>query len=195
MSSSQSSSEGRIQGPWSSNNQQHLVDNDVYPHTYRYPDRSVPAKPNNWEEMNHLPAHPRPSLLEYTHEEYETFVQADADASKANQVSESVDPINEGKIADSNCRRGGIPFTNLDPLTDGTLKPGKPDIDHGARAEQLSRKVHDELGGQGILLTQDELPIAPNFFLAEKGQDESALVAKRQHCYNRALGARSTHSL
>ena len=195
MSSSQSSSQGRIRGPWSSNFQQHLVDNDVYPHAYRYPDRSVPAKPNNWEEINHLLAHPRPSLSEFTHEEYEIFVQADADASKENQVSESVVPIIEGKISDGNCRAGGIPFTNLDPLTDGTLKPGKPDIYHGARAEQLSRKVRDQLGGQIILSTQDNLPIAPNFFLAAKGLDGSASVAKRQCCYNGALGARGMHSL
>lgn len=51
-------------------------------HAYRYPDRSVPAKPNTREEINHLLAHPRPSLSEFTDEEYEIFVQADADASK-----------------------------------------------------------------------------------------------------------------
>lgn len=106
------------------------------------------------------------------------------------QVSESVVPIIEGKIADGNCRSGGIPFTNLDPLTDGTLKPGKADIYHGARVEQLSRKVRDELGGQIILSTQDDLPIAPNFFLAAKELDGSASVAKRQCCYNGALRER-----
>lgn len=80
-------------------------------------------------------AHPRPLLSEFTDEEYEIFVQADANALKEKQVSESVVPIIEGKIADGNFRSGGIPFTNLDLLTDGTLKPGKPDIYHGAYAE------------------------------------------------------------
>lgn len=193
MSSSQSNSQGRIRGPWSSDFQQHLVDNDVYPHGYRYPDRSVPAKPNNCEEINQILAKPRP-WSEFTDEEYEIFVQADADASKEKQVSESVVPIIEGKIADGNCRSGGIPFTNLDPLTDGTLKPGKPDIYHGARPEQLSRKVRDELGGQIIPSTLHDLPIAPNFFLAARGLDGSASMAKRQGCYHGALGARGMHS-
>lgn len=109
-------------------------------------------------------------------------------------MSELVVPIIEGKIADGNCRSGGIPFTNLDPLTDGTLKPGKPDI-YGTHAEQLSRKVRNKLGGQIILSTQDDLPIASNFFLAAKGLDESASVAKQQCCYNGTLGARGMHSL
>jgi hypothetical protein len=110
-------------------------------------------------------------------------------------VSESVIPIIEGKTRDAKCRSGGIPLTNLDPLTDGTLKPGNPDIYYGARPEQLSRKVRDELGGQIIPSTQHDLPLAPSFFLAVKGPDGSAAVAKRQACYDGALGARGMHSL
>lgn len=110
-------------------------------------------------------------------------------------MSESVIPTIEGKIGDVKCRSGEIPFTNLDPLMDGTLKPGNPDIYYGARPEQLSRKVRDELNGRIIPLTQHDLPMAPNFFLAAKGPDGSAAVAKRQACYDGALGARGMHSL
>ncbi|OCL15341.1 hypothetical protein AOQ84DRAFT_351081 [Glonium stellatum] len=168
-----------------------------YTHGYRYSDRSVPAKPNNWKDVNQILARPRPSLSpsKFTDEEYEVFVQADADASKEKQVSESIIPIFEGKTADGKCRSGGIPFTNLDPLTDGTLKPGNPDIYYGARPEQLSRKVRNELGGYIIPSTQHDLPIAPNFFLAAKGLDGSLAVAGRQACYDGALGARGMHSL
>ncbi|PVH91139.1 hypothetical protein DM02DRAFT_620670, partial [Periconia macrospinosa] len=126
---------------------------------------------------------------------YEQFVQADADASKEKQVSESVIPIVEGKIRDAKCRSGGIPFTNLDPLTDGTLKPGNPDVYYGARPEQLSRKVRDELSGDVIPSTQHDLPMVPNFFLAAKGPDGSLAVAGRQACYDGALGARGIHIL
>jgi hypothetical protein len=35
---------------------------------------------------------------------------------------------------------GGIPFGNLDPLTDGTLKLAKPDFYEGALPEQLIEK-------------------------------------------------------
>jgi hypothetical protein len=122
-------------------------------------------------------------------------VQADADASKEKQVSESVIPIIEGNIADTKCRSGGIPFNNLDPLTDGTLKPGNPDVYYSTRPEQLRRKVRDKLPGQIIPSTQHDLPIAPNFFLAVKGPEGSLAVAGRQACYDGTLGARGMQSL
>jgi hypothetical protein len=177
--------------------QQHIIDYGVYPHGYRRPDGSVPAKPNDWGRINERLGQPRPSLSpsKFTNEEFERFVQADADAAKEKQVSELVIPIIEGKIADARCRSGGIPFTNLDPLTDGMLKPGNPDIYYGARPEQLTRKVRDELGGQITPSTQHDLPVAPNFFLAAKGPDGSLAVARRQACYDGALGARGMHSL
>jgi len=43
----------------------------------------------------------------------------------------------EGKIRDAKCISGGIPFTNLNHLMDGTLVPGNPDRYYGARPEQL----------------------------------------------------------
>jgi hypothetical protein len=61
-------------------------------------------------------------------------------------------------------------LTNFEPLTDSTLKLGNLDIYYGAQPEQLSRKVGDELVSQIIPSTQPDLPIAPNFFLAVKGQ-------------------------
>jgi hypothetical protein len=54
--------------------------------------------------------------------------QADAHAAKEKQVSELVIPIIEGTITDAKYCSGGILFTNLNPLTDGTLKLGNLDI-------------------------------------------------------------------
>jgi len=177
--------------------QQHLIDNGVYPDVYEYPDESVPTEPNNLQDLTRMLAQPRPSLSpsRFADREFREFRRADAHAAKEKQVSESVIPIIEGKTGDRKCRSGGIPFTNLDPLTDGTLKPGNPDVYYGARPEQLSRKVRDELGGEIIPSTQHDLPAVPNFFLAAKGPDGSAAVAKRQACYDGALGARGMHSL
>jgi hypothetical protein len=126
---------------------QHLVDYAVYPNAYEYPDGHVPAKPDNWKDFNHILAQPRPSVSpsKFTDEEHERFARADAHAAKEKQVSELVIPIIEGKIGDARCRSGGIPFTNLEHLTDGMLKPGNPDIYHGARPEQLARKVCNKL--------------------------------------------------
>ena len=113
---------------------------------------------------------PRPSLSpsKFSEEAHEKFVQADADAAKEKQVTTSVIPYIGGDIKDAKCVSGGIPFTNLAPLTDGTLVPGNADIYYGARPEQLDRRVRDELSGHIIPSTQDDLPIAPNFFLAAK---------------------------
>jgi hypothetical protein len=184
-------------GVYDRNFQQHITDNKVYPHGYEYPDGRMPAKPNNHQDIIQILAQPRSSLSssKFTDEEYERFVRADAHAAKEKQVSELVIPIIEGKIADAQCRSGGIPFANLDHLTDGMLKPGNPDIYYGARPEQLTRKVRDEIGGRIIPSTQHDLPIAPNLFLAAKGPDGSLAVAGRQACYDGALGARGMHSL
>ncbi|KAF2690374.1 hypothetical protein K458DRAFT_474582 [Lentithecium fluviatile CBS 122367] len=184
-------------GVYNRNFQQHLIDNAVYPCGYRKLDGEVPAKPGNWTDVHQILAQPRPSLSpsRFTDKDHEKFVQADEDAAKEKQVSEAVIPIIEGNIRDAKCRAGGIPFTNLDPLTDGAIKPGNPDIYYGARPEQLHRNIRNEIGGLIIPSTQHDLPIAPNFFLAVKGPDGSAAVAKRQACYDGALGARGMHSL
>lgn len=87
-------------------------------------------------------------------------------------------------------RSGGIPFTNLEHFTDGTLLPGNPDIFYCSPPEQVDRRVREELSAFIISLTKNELPIAPNFFLVVKGPEGSAAVANRQACYDGALGAR-----
>ncbi|RJE18109.1 hypothetical protein PHISCL_09552 [Aspergillus sclerotialis] len=51
------------------------------------------------------------------------------------------------------------------------------------------------LSNQIIPSTQDDLPMAPNFFLEAKCPDGNAAVADRQACYDGALGARAIHAL
>lgn len=155
------------------------------------------GKSNNWEEINRRLSQPRPSLSpsKFSEETHAEFIQADVDAVKEKQVTTSVIPIIEGNIKDAKCCSGGILFTNLDHLTDGTLVPGNPDIYYGARPEQLDRRVRNELSGHITPSTQDDLPLAPNFFVAVKGPDGSLAVVGRQASYDGALGARSMHSL
>lgn len=90
---------------------------------------------------------------------------------------------------------GEVPFTNLDHLTDGTLVPENPDLYYGARPEQLDREVRRELDVHVIPSTQQDLPIALNFFLEVKGPDGSLSVPSRQACYDGDLVARGIHSL
>jgi hypothetical protein len=126
---------------------------------------------------------------------HEKFVRADAHAFKEKQITESVISKIEGDNGDTRCVAGGIPFRNLEHLTDGTLVSGNPDRYYGARPEQLDRRIRTDLEKQIMPSRQQDLPIAPNFFLAAKGPDGSASVAKRQACYDGALGARGMHSL
>lgn len=79
-------------------------------------------------------------------------------------------PIIEGKITDNKCVDGEALFTNLKPLTNHMLTAAKPDLDKGARPEQLYPRVRDELSGRIIPSRQDDdFPLAPNFFLKAKG--------------------------
>ncbi len=192
-----SSKRSKSTGPYDRNFQQNLIDGGVYPDRYTYPDGRTPPKPTNWGDINRRLSRPRPSLSpsRFSDDAYEKFIQADADVAKEKQVTTSVIPVIEGDIGDAKCVSGGIPFTNLCALTVGQLVPGNPDIYYGARPEQLDLRVRDKLSDRIIPSTQDNLPMAPNFFLAAKGPDGSAAVAKRQACCDGALGARGMLSL
>ncbi|CRG92463.1 hypothetical protein PISL3812_09524 [Talaromyces islandicus] len=184
-------------GPYDRDFQQHLIDHGIYPHAYEYPDGRIPQKPRNWSDIKERLARQRSSLSpsNFTDEMHEKFVRADAHAFKEKQITESVISVIEGDNGDARCVAGGIPFRNLDHLTDGTLVPGNPDRYYGARPEQLDRQIRNKLDDQIVPSTQHDLPVAPNFFLAAKGPDGSASVARRQACYDGALGARALLSL
>ena len=73
---------------------------------------------------------------------------------------------------------GGLLFTNLEPLTDGTLVDAEPDFYDGARPEEIDKRVRDELGSYIIPSTHQHAPCLPNLFVEGKGPDGSMAVAK-----------------
>ncbi|RJE19523.1 hypothetical protein PHISCL_08147 [Aspergillus sclerotialis] len=180
---------------YSRNLRQHLIDYAIYPYNYEYPDGQVPALPNNWDEINQRLARRRPSLspLQFSEKDFKKFCRDDAYASKEKIVTEVI-PTIEGRSGDPKYR-GGFPFGNLDPLTDGTLPHATPDHFYGARPEPLDLEIRKKLSNQIIPSTQSDLPMAPNFFLEAKGPDGTQAVAERQAVYNGALGARAIHAL
>ncbi|KAG9228009.1 hypothetical protein BJ875DRAFT_508725 [Amylocarpus encephaloides] len=168
MSSIQTSSRGQKRGtantkpatnttrnvrPYDCDFQQNLIDGGVYPDEYEL-------------------AQPRPSLSpsQFSDDKFRKFKRADTHAHKERHVMESVILIIKGEIKDTKCVSGGIPFTNLDHLTDGSLVPSNPDRYYGARPEQLNRQIR-------------------------KGPDGSISVVGRQASYDGTLGARGVHSL
>ncbi|EFY84121.1 hypothetical protein MAC_09836 [Metarhizium acridum CQMa 102] len=184
-------------GPYDTNFQQHLINHEIYPPRYTYPNGSGPRQPDNMDEIKRTLGQPRPSLSpsQFSDGAFDSFQDADTHAAKEAQVMARVIPIIEGKLEDPKCTAGQIPFNNLDHLTDGSLVAGNPDIYYGARPEQLQQKVRKQLSGKIEPSTQDHLPVAPNFFLHVKGPDGSLSVASRQACYDGALGARGVHCL
>ncbi|EED19327.1 conserved hypothetical protein [Talaromyces stipitatus ATCC 10500] len=185
-------------GPYDWNFQQHLTAHGIFPTRHRFSNGHIPSKSRNWDGILARLAQRRPSLSppRFAEEDFEEFLRADAAASKERQVIEhAIIPFIEGKVLDKEYIGGGIPFKNLNHLTDGTLVPGNPNHYYGARPDQLDPQIQIELNGQIVPSTQHELPIAPNFFLVVKGPDRSSLVANRQACYDGAFGARGMHSL
>lgn len=187
----------RSTGPYDRAFQQHLIDHEILPDGYEYPDGRMPPEPENMDEIVNALGQPRASLSpsKFSNEDFRRFKRADTHASKEREVTTTVIPVIEGNIGDSKCVAGEISFTNLDYLTDGTLVPGNPDLYYGARPEQVDRNIRRELERRIVPSTQHDLPIAPNFFLQVKGPDGSLAVASRQASYDGALGARAIHSL
>ncbi|KAI9651880.1 MAG: hypothetical protein M1829_002116 [Trizodia sp. TS-e1964] len=169
-----------ISGPYNRNFQQHLLDNGIHPPGFTAPDSQDAPLPVNWWEIKKRLARPRGSLTL-------------SNFGKVKQIEIKVIPIIEGQVRHSVCIGRG-PLWNLDELTDGTIVPGNPDLYYGARPQQLDRRVRDEIIGHIIPSTQDNLPLAPNFFLAVKGPQGTIDVAENQASYDGSLGARGMHT-
>ncbi|KJK88389.1 hypothetical protein H633G_07729 [Metarhizium anisopliae BRIP 53284] len=187
----------RSTGPYDRAFQQNLIDHNIFPDGYEYPDGGLPPEPENMNDILAAMAQPRPSLSpsRFSNDDFRRFKRADTHAFKEREITTNVIPLIEGTIADSKCVAGDVPFTNLDDLTDGTIVSGKPDLYHGARPEQLDIRVRREQSRKINPSSQSDLPILANFFLEAKGPDGTLSVASRQSCYNGALGARGMLSL
>ncbi|KAK5015217.1 hypothetical protein LTR60_002980, partial [Cryomyces antarcticus] len=72
----------------------------------------------------------------------------------------------------------------------GTITAPMPDFYDGALPQQLDRRVRNELSQYIVPSKNFSTPALPNFFAEAKGPDGSAAVAKRQACYDGAIGAR-----
>ncbi|KAL9118795.1 MAG: hypothetical protein Q9187_004653 [Circinaria calcarea] len=86
-------------------------------------------------------------------------------------------------------------FTRLEPIANDTTVDAKPDFYDGARPEDIDQPIRDDLRPFIVPTRHRTAPVAPNFFLEAKAPNEGADVAKRQACYDGALGARAMHSL
>ncbi|KAK2774987.1 hypothetical protein FQN53_003372 [Emmonsiellopsis sp. PD_33] len=183
--------------PYSRNFHQHLINFGIYPDRYVWPDRRKAPQPDNLEDIKHRFARRRPSLSpsRFTDEDFDAFEEKDAGVTKEQVVMSSIIHVIEGEIADIRCVGSGYVLANLASMTDGTISPAKPDRFIGARPEQLDSRIQRHLKQFIIPSTQRDLPLVPNFFLEAKGPDGVHSTARRQACYDGAVGARGMHRL
>jgi hypothetical protein len=80
-------------------------------------------------------------------------------------------------------------------VTDSGLVDAKPDFYDGTELEKIYPEIRDSLGTMIIPSSLQHARSLPNFFTEAKGPDGSAAVAKRQACYDGALGARAMTSI
>ncbi|KAI9670729.1 MAG: hypothetical protein M1817_003839 [Caeruleum heppii] len=175
--------------------EQHLVDHGIYPADYDFPDDRDSSRPNNEDEILHRLNQSRSSLSpsRFSDDAFRVFVRTNARASTEARVMSTGFPIIAGEANAHSAEN--LAFGNLEPLTDGTLVDAKPDFYDGAPPAQIDRRVRADLSSYIIPSTQRQAPALPNFFAEAKGPKGSAVVAKRQACYDGAIGARGIHQL
>jgi len=181
--------------PYDPNFEQNLIDNKIYPSHYDFPDDRVPPKPNNWKDITERLKEPRLSLSpsRCPEETFDTFVRTNSRALNEDAVMGNVFPVIQGTARIPSARN--LVFGNLKQLTHGNLVDAKPDFYDGARPAQIDLRIREELRSYIIPATQGQAPALPNFFTEVKGPDGSGAVAKRQACFDGALGARGIHKL
>ena len=173
---------------------QHLTDHGIYP-LYGMRDGKMLEEPKNMEEIRERARQPRQLLpSEFPPNNFVNFLLEISSARTEQQINSILDKI-EGPIDDYRCRSGNVLFTNLLPLTDGTLTAPKPDTYHGSRPEDLNLKIRNELQGLIVPSKHTDLPMLPNFFAVAKGPYGTQGVAETQARYDGAIGARATHAL
>ncbi|KAH8800822.1 hypothetical protein F5884DRAFT_623381, partial [Xylogone sp. PMI_703] len=180
---------------YDNNFEQKLIEHHIYPAGYRYPDGRRTQKPSNLKELNQALAQPRRSLSpsKFGESEFDDFQMKNESAISEGKVTRTVLPIVYGDTNIPN--EGDLVFTRLAPIADGTTVDAKPDLYDGARIEDVIEKVRKDLGHFIIPTGHAMAPVAPNFFHEAKPPKGGADVAKRQACYDGALGARGMHKL
>lgn len=139
----------------------------------------------------------RPSLSpsRFSEGAFEAFQESNDQAKDEDDVLANAIPTILGRGQANRFSSRNTVFSNLEPLTDGTIVAPKPDIYWGAHPEQLARSVRNELAGHIIPSTMEGKPIAPNFFMEVKGPDGNFAAATRQARHVGATGSRGIHSL
>lgn len=107
--------------------QVHLIDHGIYPDNYCLRGRWLPGPSNEKEILERL-VQPRPSLSEsrFSDEDFVSFKRINDQAPTEPTVMGEPFSVILGRTTIPSARQ--VKFTNLKPLTDGTLVDAKPDF-------------------------------------------------------------------
>ena len=162
-------------------------------------DGYVPPVPDNMDEIRERMARRRDSVSpsRISDADIEKFRSEIYWLENENAVKAQCLPYFEGDLTldDSVFTERETVFNNLKHLTDGSLVACQPDRWYG------ESRIPDVLISAGDLAkhivpsTQEGRPVVPNFFLEVKGASGTLHAARRQACYDGALGARAIRNL
>ncbi|KAG5790578.1 hypothetical protein H9Q69_010362 [Fusarium xylarioides] len=135
-------SKSKRSSAYDANFEQHLINNNIYPPLYRFPDGCRTPKPANWEEIRRVLRAPRASLSPSRIPEsaFEDFQVKNTTKSEGT-VMRSVFPILAGDADILN--EGHLPFVNLDSITKNTTVNPVPDFFDGAEPAAVDRQGDD----------------------------------------------------
>ncbi|TQV90119.1 hypothetical protein IF1G_11228 [Cordyceps javanica] len=175
--------------------EQNLIDHNIYPKGYEYPDNDSIPEPSNMDAIVEALAAPRASLSpsQFPRSRFKTFALANDRVISEGKVMSGILPTICGSADIPN--EGNLAFTNLDSITDGTTVDAVPDLYDGSLPKDVNKRVRQELNKTIIPTSHGRAPLAPNFFIEAKAPRGGADVAKRQACLDGAIGARAMHSL
>ena len=86
-------------------------------------------------------------------------------------------------------------FKNLKDLIDNFLIKAQPDFYDGTRTVEINERIRKNFNLYIVSLTNTAVLYLPNFFTEKKGPTGSAIVVKRQACYDGTLNARKIYKL
>jgi hypothetical protein len=166
-----------------------MIDSGIYPHNRA-------SKPHNIQDIRDYMAKPRASLSpsQFDDRRFEEFTEVCEKAANEASAMADIIPIIAGEGRKKYHSVTDAQFTNMAPILEDVTAP-RPDMYDGSSPERIDPRVRHSLGGHIVPSKNTSRPAAPNLFFEGKSAGGRSDVAKRQACYDGAVGARAMHSL
>ncbi|KAL8698073.1 MAG: hypothetical protein Q9224_002018 [Gallowayella concinna] len=172
---------------------QHMKDHGCYPP--QYPEQ----RPANWDKVYAKLLEPRKSSAPLTQKDLDLFrLEWQKCKTESMVVSVLFHPIIAGasSIHQPNIfHTEDVQFNNLEPMTDNTYNPPKPDWYDGCVPEEIVASIRAKLSAYIVPSTVKDRPCLPNFFAEFKGPEAVTSVLERQALNNGTWAARGIQEL